>query len=86
MRALRFLFDPRADVALLSIALSTSLGCYDSRWGQAKRAQQRAAVETKPAEIATGSFERPTDDGKKVLRVRMRPNGSYLAQTIDAPK
>ncbi len=64
-----------------------SLGaCYDSRWGEAKRAQQHVAADTKPADIGPGSGDRPPAIGSHTLRVRMRPNGRYLALTVDAPK
>jgi hypothetical protein len=60
--------------------------CYDSRWGEAKRAQQHAAAASKPADIAPADDERMADAGRRTLRIRMRPSERYLAQTVDAPK
>ncbi len=71
-------------------ALVSTTACfvgYDSRWGEAKRAQQRAAVDSKPASImASPSDVAPPDAGRRSLSIRVRPNGSYLAQTADVPK
>jgi hypothetical protein len=60
---------------------------YDSRWGEAKRAQQRVAADSKPASItgSLGAEERP-DAAIRSLVVRIRPSGRYLAQTVDAPR
>jgi hypothetical protein len=60
---------------------------YDSRWGEAKRAQQRVAAQSGPAAISAAPDEEPSPDaGKHTWSVRLRPNAQYLAQTIDAPK
>jgi hypothetical protein len=60
---------------------------YDSRWGEAKRAQQRVAAQSGPAAIAAGDDEgRASDAAERTWRVRLRPNPHYLSQTIDAPK
>lgn len=70
----------------MSRRLHVSIG-YDSRWGEAKRAQQRAAVDSKPASImASPSDVAAPDAGRKSLSIRVRPNSSYLAQTADVPK
>jgi matrixin len=73
-------------LGLLTAGLLGSTACYDSRWGQAKRAQQRAAADSKPADIAPEYGNGAADGGKRALRVRMRPNARYLAQTVDAPR
>jgi len=60
---------------------------YDSRWGQAKRAQQQAAEDTKPAAIAaSSSTDDPAPGAHRTFRVRMRPTNRYLGQTVDTPK
>jgi Matrixin len=73
-------------VGVLSLGLAGGAACYDSRWGEAKRAQQHAAVDSKPADIRPGDGSGTTDAGKRLFRMRVRPNGRYLAQTVDAPK
>jgi Matrixin len=79
--------------AVLSIGAATAtLSCfvgYDSRWGEAKRAQQHAAEDTKPAVIAASSS---SSDGPssapahRTFRVRVRPTSRYLGQTVDTPR
>jgi hypothetical protein len=60
---------------------------YDSRWGEAKRAQQRVAAQTEPAAISASSGNAPSPDaGRRTWRVRLRPTAQYLAQTVNAPK
>jgi hypothetical protein len=60
---------------------------YDSRWGEAKRAQQRVAAQSGPAAIsAAGEEGSAPDAGVRTWRVRFRPNPQFLAQTVDAPK
>ena len=69
------------------IALSACFLGYDSRWGQAKAAQKRLAASSAPAEIASTTEDAPPSDaGKKTWRVRVRPDGQYLAQNMEAPK
>ena len=70
-------------VAVIGLAV---VGCfYDSRWGEAKRAQQRAAARATPTAIST----RPAgDDGEAranvtPLRVRVHATSLYAAQTVD---
>ncbi|MGD0530175.1 MAG: matrixin family metalloprotease, partial [Polyangiaceae bacterium] len=72
-------------------ALGASLGiaaCYDSRWGESKRAQQRLATKATPAEISpsTDPESLPLDGGRQAWRVRVRPDGRYLAQNLDVPR
>jgi hypothetical protein len=78
--------QPRLGRALLALILFGGAACYDSRWGEAKRAQQRAAVATKPADITPSSSSSGPVAQRRTLRIRVRPNDRYLAQTIDAPK
>ncbi len=69
-------------VAVISVALASCF--YDSQWGEAKRAQQRAAARATPTAISTS----PTDDGEprataKPIRVRVHATSLYAAQTVD---
>jgi matrixin len=73
-------------LCVVSLSLAGGAACYDSTWGEAKRAQQHAAAAWKPAEIGPGYSGGGADAGKRVLRIRVRPNERYLAQTIDTPK
>lgn len=84
------LFEPRLSRAVGVAALVSATACfvgYDSRWGEAKRAQQHAAADSKPASIiaSPGDVAAP-DAGRKSLSIRVRPSSSYLAQTVDVPK
>jgi hypothetical protein len=59
---------------------------YDSRWGEAKRAQPRAAAQATPASIGSSSEGTPAVDADlRTLRVRFLASPAYLTQTIDAP-
>lgn len=74
-------------VATLAATLGVSacfLG-YNSSWGETKRGQQRLAEAGAAANIASDE-PAPPAAAKRVWRVRFRPDGQYLAQTIDAPK
>lgn len=78
-------------VVLLCAAAGAVTSCflgYDSRWGEAKRAQQRTAEDTKPALIAPSpsASDEARPDVHRTFRVRMRPTDRYLGQTVDAPK
>ena len=79
---------PRAVLFALAAALGLSACFYDSRWGEAKRAQQKLATKAAPADISPSTDpERPAPDGgRRAWRVRVRPDGRYLAQNIDAPR
>jgi hypothetical protein len=62
-------------------------GCFfDSQWGEAKRAQQRAAAHATPNAIATA----PVDDAQRgpttTLRMRVHATQEYATQTIDWQK
>jgi hypothetical protein len=74
--------------AIAALAVLPSVACflgYDSRWGEAKRAQQRVAASDRPATISAEGSEGPA--GKhKALRMRARPDARYLAETVDAPR
>ena len=68
---------------------AAGIACYDSRWGETKRAQQHAAAAATPAAIQGEReelSEHAPDAGAHVLRVRFRPNEAYLTQTVDARK
>lgn len=58
---------------------------YDSRWGQAKAAQQHLAAAATPSAIAASS-DRPGGGAaaEHTFRIRFRPNPHYLAQTVNA--
>jgi hypothetical protein len=80
----------RLRVSVLVIASVASLGgCfvgYDSRWGQAKAAQQKIASQSTPSRIGTTTDDPRPQATRRTYRVRFRPNGHYLAQTVDAPR
>ena len=60
---------------------------YDSRWGEAKRAQQRLAAQSVPEAIsASAEPDAPPESARRTWRVRVRPDGMYLAQNMDAPR
>jgi hypothetical protein len=77
-------------VLAICAAAAAGMSCfvgYDSRWGQAKHAQQKAAEDTKPAAIAASvSGDEPPPGTHRTFRVRMRPTNRYLGQTVEAPK
>src|SRR5579859_3126894 len=76
-----------AVIALAAIGPSACFIGYDSRWGEAKRAQQRVAAQSTPSAISASSGDAPAPDTvRRVWRVRLRPTAQYLAQTVDAPK
>jgi hypothetical protein len=69
-----------------SLALTACFAGYDSRWGQAKAAQQRAAAQATPEPIGPNE-EAPVSSARQhTYRIRLRPNAHYLAQTIDAER
>ncbi len=85
--------DPRlhATAVLAICATAATMSCfvgYDSRWGEAKRAQQHAAEDTKPAVIAasSSSTDSPSAGAHRTFRVRVRPTSRYLGQTVDTPR
>ena len=72
---------------LTLVAASSSSACfmgYDSRWGQTKAAQRRAASAATPAAIAASP--EPSRAAVRPLRVRVHATPSYSAQVIDWPK
>ncbi len=70
----------------LALAASACFLGYDSRWGEAKRAQQRLAASSDPAGITPADPAPETDAGRRTWRVRVRPDGAYLAQNLEAPR
>lgn len=70
-------------------------GCYDSRWGQQKVAQQHNAAAAAPAELRLASRESaseplptaPREGSLRVQKVRVRAlvTRSFTAQVVDAP-
>lgn len=80
----RFL-RPLALLPALLVATSVA-ACfvgYDSRWGQAKTAQQHLAAAATPSAIAASS-DRPGAVADHTFRIRFRPNPHYLVQTVNA--
>jgi hypothetical protein len=83
---------------LLALAISapTLTGCYDSRWGQQKVAQQHNAAAAAPAELRLASREpvseplppAPREGSLRVQKVRVRAlvTRSFTAQVVDAPR
>jgi hypothetical protein len=72
---------------VVALVLFACCACYDSTWGDAKRAQQAAAARSTPAAIH-GTQEKPVSPAAaaRTLHVRMRPSARYLAEVVDAPK
>jgi hypothetical protein len=77
--------------ALLVVNLNACFLGYDSRWGQAKRAQQRNAAAAAPATLqaspapeasATGDVARPAGTARD-YRVRVYATPAYAALTLD---
>ncbi len=89
-RAVRESFRSTVAAGLACLfASAAGVACYDSRWGETKRAQQHAAAAATPAAIRgdpEGPGEHAPDAGAHVLRIRFRPNDAYLTQTVDARK
>jgi Matrixin len=81
-------FSARPDlrrVVLLALTVATAGACYDSRWGETKRAQQRALQASTPAEVrAAGSGAR--DAKVTTFRARVVATTRFTAQTVDAKK
>jgi hypothetical protein len=71
--------------SLVWLALSLPVaGCfmgYDSRWGQAKAAQQHAAQAATPADISADGDAPPAR--ARTMRVRVYATAGYAAQTLD---
>lgn len=69
----------------LAVGLAAA-ACYDSTWGDAKRAQKNAAARATPAALSA----RPPDDEpravSRTLRVRLRATPRYAAQALDWQK
>ena len=80
-------------VIAASVVLS---GCYDSRWGQQKVAQQHNAAAAAPGELRISTREpsaepaapEPRDAAMRVQRLRVRAlvTRSFTAQVVDAPR
>lgn len=72
---------PRS-ILILLLALPGCFMGYDSRWGQAKAAQQHAAQAATPTDISAGDAgERPAR--ARTMRVRVYATEGYAAQTLD---
>jgi hypothetical protein len=74
----------------LIAGLLTLGGCfvgYDSNWGHAKAVQKQVAAQSTPNAIgATTDDAHPRAPERTTYRLRFRPNGHYLAQTVDAQR
>jgi hypothetical protein len=75
-------------MVILGAGLSACFLGYDSRWGETKRAQQRAAKASAPASITPSDdrSSRRSDADQRTYRIRARTTARFLAQTVDAPK
>lgn len=74
----------RCFVAALAIATASCF--YDSRWGDAKRAQQNAAARATPATLSARPPEDEPHAPTRTLRIRVRATPRYAAQAIDWQK
>jgi hypothetical protein len=84
-RGIRIVF--RATPALAwTLTLSSCFIGYDSRWGQAKAAQQRLAAQSTPGAIQAAPDDSHSTHAARTYRIRFRPNAHYLAQTVDAER
>lgn len=77
-----------AAVCLVAAITSFATGCYDSTWGESKRAQTRNAAHAAPAALtaqAASSDDEPaaTPVRARVYRVRVYATPLYQAQTVD---
>lgn len=79
---------PATSVAILALASAACFAGYDSRWGEAKRAKQRAAAESAPSAITAAADDggAASAAGQRTFRVRVHTTDHFLSQTIDAPK
>jgi hypothetical protein len=71
---------------LAAASLSACFVGYDSSWGQAKAAQQRLAARSTPGSIGAATADQGHERSKRTLRIRLRPDTHYLAQTVDAER
>jgi len=73
-------------VGLLSATFcATVCGCFDSRWGEAKRVQQRNAAIATPSALqgGSGAADEPAPRAKRTFRIRFHATHAYTAQTLD---
>jgi hypothetical protein len=68
---------------LVALCVIATLACYDSRWGDAKRAQQSASRASTPSQIhaSTGGEHAPAK--ATTFRVRVFASPAYGAQMVD---
>jgi hypothetical protein len=64
-----------------AVTLLGAAACYDSTWGQQKAAQKRLAADT-TGHVATGTGSAPAA-ARHTYHVRFRPDGHYLAETVN---
>jgi hypothetical protein len=74
----------RARVGIALLGVSLICGCYDSRWGETKRAQTRNYARETPAELAPAEGGDPRD--LAVMRVRFYRTPEYTTQTVDVDR
>lgn len=83
-------FGSLRTLGAIAVAIGISLpsaACFDSTWGEAKRAQEREAARVTPTDLTalsgagTGAHGRLTP-----IRVHVVASPKYTAQVIDAPK
>ena len=75
----------RVFVAALSLTHAACFLGYDSRWGEAKRAQQRAAKAATPESLHETNDTKPAP-GVRTFRVRLHATPAYAQSTVDWPK
>lgn len=76
----------RLGAVLVALGISSpSVACFDSTWGEAKRAQEREAARVTPTDLkalsGAGANGRLTP-----IRVHVYASPKYTAQVVDAPK
>ena len=70
----------------MALGLAALVGCYDSQWGETKRAQQRAAQAATPAALRPVGADDDARTRVATFRVRIVATPRYAAQTVDWQK
>jgi hypothetical protein len=76
-------------LGVIGLGASLVTGCYDSRWGEAKRVQQHNAAHATPATLQTSAGEgdavplAATRQAARAYRIRAYAMPAYSAQTVD---
>jgi hypothetical protein len=67
--------------AVSAASVTGATGCYNSEWGEAKRAQERAAVRAVPAAIA--SSDPASAPVHSTMRIRAYATPQYMSQVVE---